>query len=103
MLIEQEKKEREKRERKAAMKADKIKEMEESGEVEMKSTKMKFNRGRVLPRREYKAKRRQEKLAKYAPRITSSDGADIDMDRPKRVIPVSKTFRIVKDKDSIRK
>jgi hypothetical protein len=103
MLIEQERKEREKRERRAAHKNEKAKEIEELGEIEMKQPKVKFTRGRVLPRREYKAKRRQERLAKYAPRVTSTDSGDIDMDRPKRVTPVSKTLRIVKDRDSIRK
>lgn len=98
MLIEQERKDREKRERKAAAKQEKL---QESGEVAMKNAK--FCRGRILPRREYKAQRRQAKLVKYAPRVTSSDGGDIDMDRPKRITPVSKTLRLVKDKESISK
>ena len=103
MLIEQERKEREKRERRQAARAEKEKEAEEMGEVEMR--KEKFQR-RVLPRREYKAQRRQAKLAKYAPRILSSDAGDIDMgdvSKPKNVTPVSKTLRLVKDKASIRK
>ena len=102
MLIDAERKVLEKRERRAAFLNTKIEEMKQAGEVEMKSSKAKFSRGRVLPRREYKAKRRQAKLIKYALRITDSDNIDMES-RPKRVTPVSKTLRLVKDKDSIRK
>ena len=105
-LIEAERREQERKARKETAKAEKKVQQVELGEVEMESKKQKFKR-RVLPRREYKAKRRLEKLAKYAPRILLSDGAhDIDMgdiNKPKKVIPVSKTLRLVKNKDSIRK
>ena len=102
MLIERELEVLAKRERKAANKDAKVKEQIESGEVEMaEGKKAKFKRGRILPRREYHAKRRQAKLVKYAPALSNGD---VDMEnRPKKMIPVSKTMRLVKDKDSISK
>jgi len=103
MLIEEERIAREKKERRASSKAAQEKVMEATGEVEMKEKKIRFKRARKLPRREYMAQRRQARLAKYAPRVTASDSGDIDMadlSRPKRVIPVSKTLRLVKDKDT---
>ncbi len=104
MLIDQERKEQEKRERRSAAKAAKTQvQPEEVGEVVMK--KPKFQR-HILPRREYKAQRRKEKLAKYAPRMLNSESGDVDMadlSKPKNVVPVSKTLRLVKDKHSIRK
>lgn len=106
MLIEQERKERERREKRLAAKNVEVKQTDEEGEVEMKSKKKSRNT-RSLPRRDYKANRRQARLAKYAPRLISSDSGDIDMaemSKQKRVIPVSKTLRLVKDKEtSIRK
>ena len=57
-LLEAERREQEKKTRRDATRQQK----HVQEEIEMK--KVKFNRGRVLPRREYKAKRRQEKLAK---------------------------------------
>jgi len=102
-LLENERREQERKARKQISRETKKVQQAEIGEVSMESsTKEKFKR-RVLPRREYKAKRRQEKLTKYAPRILSTDGGDIDMgdiNRPKKVIPVSKTLRLVKNKDS---
>lgn len=103
MLMEQERKVREKHERRHAFVDNKVKEATEIGEVQMK--KDTFKR-RIRPRREYKAGRRQARLAKYAPKILSSDGGDIDMSdlsKQKNMAPVSKTLRLVKDKDSIRK
>lgn len=107
MLIEQERKDRERRERRvAAVRNESV--IPEKVVEDIQMGKSKFKRGAKLPRREYKAERRRARLAKYAPRITSSDSGDIDMmmsaDSLKRVIPVSKTLRLVKDKaTSIRK
>ena len=101
MLVDQETADRLKRERRQANRVQKVQEAAEQGEVVMTETKQKFKRGRVLPRREYKAKRRQERLAKYAPSLVEGD---VEMeDRPKNVLPVSKTMRLVKDRASIRK
>ena len=100
-LLEEERRNREKKERKEAARLAKQAEISDLGEVEMVK-KEKFQR-RVLPRREYKARRRQAKLVKYAPRLLSSDNGDIDMadfSKPKKIIPVSKNLRLVKDKDS---
>lgn len=69
-------------------------------------TKMKFRRGKKLPRREYKAARHHARRVKYAPRILSSDNGDIDMAADSKLpikAKVSKTLRLVKDKDSIAK
>ena len=100
-LLEEERRMREKKERKEAARKEKLDQEADLGEIDM-TKKEKFQR-RVLPRREYKARRRQAKLAKYAPRLLSSDNGDIDMSdlsKPKRVIPVSKNLRLVKNKDS---
>ena len=91
MLIESENAVAKKREKRLATKAAK----QVIGDVVMEK-KQKFCRGRILPRREYKAKRRMEKLAKNAPSL------DVDMDKP-RNNPISKKMRLVKDKASIRK
>lgn len=93
MLIEAENAAALKRSKRMANRASKA----EEGDVVMK--KQKFKRGRVLPRREYKAKRRQDKLHRTAPELV--DG-DVDMEK-KRTVPVSKTMRLVKDKSSIHK
>jgi hypothetical protein len=69
-------------------------------------SKMKFRRGKKLPRREYKAARHHARRVKYAPRILSSDNGDIDMAVDSKLpikAKVSKTLRLVKDKDSIAK
>ena len=100
-LLEEERRNRERKERKVLAREERQNQSTELGEVDM-TKKEKFQR-RVLPRREYKARRRQAKLAKYAPRLMSADHGDIDMadlSKPKRVIPVSKNLRLVKDKDS---
>ena len=107
MLIEQERKDRERRERRvAAVRNESVIPEKVVEDIEMR--KPKFKRGSKLPRREYKASRRRARLEKYAPRVTSSDSGDVDMmtsaESLKRVIPVSKTLRLVKDKaTSIRK
>ena len=106
MLLDQEKRELEKRERRlAARAAEKPKSQEDGDDTTMTSKKIKFER-KVRPRREYKAQRRRERLAKYAPRILSSESGDIDMadmSKPKNIVPVSKTLRLTKDRSSIRK
>ena len=92
MLIDAENATALKREKRIATRAAKEAYLESIGEVEMKKErKQKFNRGRILPRREYKAKRRQEKLARNAAPCEHSKSV------------VSKKMRIVKDKSSIRK
>jgi hypothetical protein len=106
MLLDQEKRQMEKRERRLAARAvEKPKTQEDGEDTAMSSRKIKFER-KVRPRREYKAQRRRERLAKYAPRILSSDNGDVDMadlSKPKNIVPVSKTLRLTKDKSSIRK
>ena len=103
MLIDQERDVREKRERRLAAKAEAaIKKPVEVEDNEVMK-KPKFQR-RVRPRREYKAERRRARLAKYAPQSLSSETGDIDMaDAGKKMTPVSKTLRLVKDKTSISK
>ena len=93
MLIDAENADLAKKAKRQATRAEKAQKLAEAGEVVMTETKQKFKRGRILPRREYKAKRRQAKLAsRFGPR-------DVEMKQQK----VSKTMRLVKDKASIRK
>ena len=107
-LLEEEKRQADRRAARQIAKLEKQKFAADIGEIKMTEPRLKFNRGRIQPRREYKAKRRQEKLAKNAPlRLSTDDGGDIDMmevvGRTKKVVPVSRTFRLVKDKESISK
>ncbi len=103
-LVAEEKARMAKQQQKQTKRAEKVLAAAEVGEVEMSTVKQKFRKGRILPRRIYKANRRQARLAKYAPLVLSSDGGDIDM--AGGVVTkkkISKTLRLVKDKDSIAK
>jgi hypothetical protein len=96
MLIEQEKREQEKRARREAN----SKKRTQDGDSTIKEVRMKHSR---RSRREYKAQRRKARLEKYAPRLVDGDVDMSDISKPKNIAPVSKTLRLVKDKSSIKK